>query len=70
MNRKRHVLSSHDTCRVAVVALCTTRTVDKHMAGGRTLPAIATAINRALTDLGFGHLVPSTPKTPEVLPAA
>lgn len=69
MTNPVHALSTHDTLRIAVAAMVTPRTVSRHLAGGRSHLLTATATNRALTELGFGHLVPGAPKTPEVSPA-
>lgn len=70
MSHPDRTLSPHDTLRVAVSAMVTPRTVSRHLAGGRSHLLTATAINRALAELGFAHLIPSPSKAAEVTTAA
>ena len=63
-------MSSLDKCRVSVASLASVRTVERYLGGRRTRPAIAAAIDRALRELGFGHLVPGATMPAEVSPAA
>lgn len=70
MPKPSHLLSPHDTMRVAVVAMVSPRTVSKHITGGRTHLHTGAAIDRALRELGFGHLVPGATMPVEVSPAA
>lgn len=63
-------LTPHDVRAVSVKAKVSPQAVQNYLNGGRVRMVTADAVSRALTDLGFGHLVPNAPKTPEVLPAA